>query len=878
MLAMVAAGTSQAQTIGDPGVLVCPAGSERVAHTFNAWTANSLTSGPVTLTAASGATVNMEVSFTNRNPTYRNWGPSMPGGYDQAVLSAFFNRPPADALLVTHNVNFTEPVTHFRYVVYNSDARHSGPAYIDSYVVTTSSGAPVIQKFAPGYNTIDGLRVTGTKTPSCPSSAPCPDSRFSVMYNEVPQQFFQGQYRAGFGTLGSRTASDTQFIGFNRYEACLPLPSRQFNLAKTWSGGTSGDTAVVTLSGAAAGASMTSVSTGGGGQTGSPGPTVSVPTGTTVTLPVETGNNIGNYTQAVYCTGGTTLGSPSAPISLPRTITIGSSAAATVCTYVNTRTSLDIRLGKAWSNGLAGNRVNLAISGPGVSGATTGNSTVGGATSNATATATAGSTVTLAESFTTGNAANYNTTLACSKTTDGSAVAVTGSGGSRTLVMPSDSAVTCTYTNSRIAQQINLAKTWVNAVSGHTASATATNSTAGGSGPSFTSTAPANTTGTAVTVHAGDVLTLPAETFGGGATASTYTSTLACTGGSTLASGTTGRTLTIAGSTTPTTCRYTNTLNARPVTLTKAWINGKPSDAVSLTISGTGAVTATGSSVVGGATSAASTTAPAGGVVTLAEAFTTGSPGNYTTTLACTAADGVTSVPVNGTGLSRTMTVPAGQGVNCTYTNARIAQQLNLAKNWVNARAGHTATASTSGGTNNPTFSSTAPDNTTGAAVTVYAGDVVTLPAETFGNGATAAVYDTVVACAGGSPLASGSTGRTVTVAANSTATSCTYTNSLRAADLSITKVADREEVIRGSDIIYTVVASNRGPLAADGAIVSDEPGAGLDVNQCEVTSVSASAGAVVPATPSQLLAGGVAIPAFPAGSSITFIVRCTVP
>ena len=84
---------------------------------------------------------------------------------------------------------------------------------------------------------------------------------------------------------------------------------------------------------------------------------------------------------------------------------------------------------------------------------------------------------------------------------------------------------------------------------------------------------------------------------------------------------------------------------------------------------------------------------------------------------------------------------------------------------------------STTGGTNNSTFSSTAPTDTTGTTVTVYAGDVVTLPAETLGGGALASRYDSTVTCTGGSTLASGAVGRTLSITNSSTPTTCTYTN-----------------------------------------------------------------------------------------------------
>jgi hypothetical protein len=143
-------------------------------------------------------------------------------------------------------------------------------------------------------------------------------------------------------------------------------------------------------------------------------------------------------------------------------------------------------------------------------------------------------------------------------------------------------------------------------------------------------------------------------------------------------------------------------------------------------------------------------------------------------------------------------------------------------KQWVNSVTGHTATVTTTGGTNNPTFSSTAPTtNTTGTAVTVYAGDVLTLPAETFGGGGTAIGHNITLACTGGSPLASGATGRTLTISNSATATVCTYTNT-KLPTITITKISNggvRAFDFKGNngfaDQVITTASSGVGVLGA---------------------------------------------------------------
>src|SRR5690606_17477145 len=107
------------------------------------------------------------------------------------------------------------------------------------------------------------------------------------------------------------------------------------------------------------------------------------------------------------------------------------------------------------------------------------------------------------------------------------------------------------------------------------------------------------------------------------------------------------------------------------VSLTKAWGAGATAgDAVALVITG-------GSSATPGASTAPSTTTPAsasaapGASLTLAETFTSGTAGIYTPQLACTKASDSSAVPVAGTGLSRTITMPADSAVVCVWTNSR---------------------------------------------------------------------------------------------------------------------------------------------------------------------------------------------------------------
>ena len=87
-------------------------------------------------------------------------------------------------------------------------------------------------------------------------------------------------------------------------------------------------------------------------------------------------------------------------------------------------------LTKSWVNGSAGDTATLTISGAQVSGAVGGSSTAPSTTTNATATASVGSTVNLAETLGGGNVGSYTASLAC--TANGSPLTVTNN----TITMP----------------------------------------------------------------------------------------------------------------------------------------------------------------------------------------------------------------------------------------------------------------------------------------------------------------------------------------------------------------------------------------------------------------------------------------------------------
>jgi hypothetical protein len=318
------------------------------------------------------------------------------------------------------------------------------------------------------------------------------------------------------------------------------------------------------------------------------------------------------------------------------------------------------------------------------------------------------------------------------------------------------------------ARTVNVSITGGTAVRG-------TDYTTPGGGASFAVTIPAGTyQNTAVPLGIqiiDDALTEGSETIQialGTGTGYTVSSTSSCGGAARTAS------------------TYTITDNDSPVVLTKNWVTGIAGDAVSLAITGGSAPTA-GSSIVGGAATNATAVAAPGSTLTLTEVYTTGSAANYNSSIECRRNSDNAIVATAGSGLSRTVVMPSGSSLTCTWTNSRRSATLVVRKTWVNAVLANAVTVATNGLINNASLASvanSANETDTNAAVTVYAAESATL-SETFtvGNGAN---YGQALACTGN---ATALAGNLLTVNAADTAIDCTFTNSY-VAPLAITKTS----------------------------------------------------------------------------------------
>jgi uncharacterized repeat protein (TIGR01451 family) len=116
-------------------------------------------------------------------------------------------------------------------------------------------------------------------------------------------------------------------------------------------------------------------------------------------------------------------------------------------------------------------------------------------------------------------------------------------------------------------------------------------------------------------------------------------------------------------------------------------------------------------------------------------------------------------------------------------------------------------------------------------------------------------------------------TGATDPTPGNNTATAI---DSPSLANLTISKTDNKTATITGATNTYTIVVNNAGPSAANGALVTDPATTGLTCST--ITCAVTTGAAACPAAPTvtALQGAGVAIPTFPANSSVTFTLTCS--
>ena len=364
-------------------------------------------------------------------------------------------------------------------------------------------------------------------------------------------------------SVGTRTA--TIEVDPGETVACEFVNNQlaQLTLQKEWVDGVAGDTAGLVADGANGPIGNTSTAMGGvGSEIDTNTAVLTAVVGETVSLVEVLGlSNVGDYTTSFACNG--TNDPTYTPGERSATLLIDTADSAITCTYTNSIQLTQLQLAKTWSGAVSGDAITAATTG-----LTNNASLVSSTTGDDTDTGTpvqvfSGETATLgAETFTTGDAANYITSDWVCDDADGSTVAASG-----TLdITDADlgKTITCTVTNTIVNTQIQLAKTWSGAIVDDAISAATTGLTNNASVAS-TSTGDNTDTGTAAQVFVGETATLPAEMFTTGDAANYITSDWVCddAAGSTVAAG--GTLDILAGDAGKTiTCTVTNTMVTTP--------------------------------------------------------------------------------------------------------------------------------------------------------------------------------------------------------------------------------------------------------------------------------------------------------------------------
>lgn len=148
---------------------------------------------------------------------------------------------------------------------------------------------------------------------------------------------------------------------------------------------------------------------------------------------------------------------------------------------------------------------------------------------------------------------------------------------------------------------------------------------------------------------------------------------------------------------------------------------------------------------------------------------------------------------------------------------------------------------------------------------------------------ASGASYPTILLTV--TPNATGTVTNTATAACACEGASQTGNNSATdtvsispSVNLSITKTNGTDTLVAGSTTSYTLTIANTGPSDAAGSVVSDPAVAGLVCTAVTCTAIVGPPTATCPATVDVAgLQAGLAIPAFPANSSLRFVLTCGV-
>jgi hypothetical protein len=868
------------------------------------------TTTDATATAISGSTVNLAETLGGANRgTYTTSVSCVSNGAPVVVTSNSFTAPTTPVACTFTNTGSTTSVTLTKAWV---------NAVIGDTTTLTITG-PQVSGAVGGNSTAPSTTTNATATAVAGST---------VTFAELLGGANHGTYTTALSCVSNGspvTVTNNTITAPGAAVTCTFTNTGStgaVTLTKVWTNSIAGDTVTLTISG-------TQVTGATGGNSTAPSTTTAATgtavTGSTVNVAEALGGaNVGVYVPSLVCT------SNGAPV----TVTSGNftmPGAAVTCTFTNAGTNAGVTLTKVWNNSVTGDTATLTISGSGVSGATGGNSTAPSTTTPATAQANTGSTVNLAETLGAGNLGVYTTTVGC--TTNGAPVTVTNN----TFTMPA-TPVICTFTNTQAATTVTLTKAFTGGTTGNAVSLTITGGTGAAATPG-NATVGGATTAASAGVKPGDTVTLT-EGFTSGLASNYNSTLVCTNGSGvfTYTPGALAGTLSIVGADVGKTIACTFTNAAKP-TLTKVFspttfqaggattliftitnpAANNPAQVVSFTDNLPSGLQVAGTPAVLNNCSGGTVTAAAGSTSITVSGVTVGASTATATT--CSIQVNVTNVPgqVNAscsgnppaftnsaTNVSNLTNLLNGVQPSCVTVTV---QTPTLTKSF-------SPTTIASGGTTVLTFTITNPPANNPAQVVSYTD---TLPSglviaatpgivnNCSGGTVTAAAGTSTIAIAGVTVGASTASPTSCTIAVNVTNApgqanpSCAgnppnFTNAatnisglvnlangvqpscvvVNTTTFSITKTASTGTVTPGSALSFTIVVTNNGPSAANGAIVTDPAIANYTVNAVSCTSTTGGATCPTPLTVAALQGAGLTIGTFPAGSSVTLVLDGT--
>jgi hypothetical protein len=168
--------------------------------------------------------------------------------------------------------------------------------------------------------------------------------------------------------------------------------------------------------------------------------------------------SLANYASAYSCTNSGSGGTSVVPGSGTSFGFTPANNDVIACTFTNTRRSASLTLAKRWTNANLNDAVQISATGLNSrSFASTANALNETDTDAGAMTVYAGESVTVAESFTSGSAADYARTLAC--TGSGGTLTYTPNSLSGTLsISGTDTSITCTYSNDKLMPSLTFLK------------------------------------------------------------------------------------------------------------------------------------------------------------------------------------------------------------------------------------------------------------------------------------------------------------------------------------------------------------------------------------------------------------------------------------